>query len=254
MPTVKPITINSYFSFINHTINTLSNVRDYVYGRSMRDVKLMLKEPGMKFEVIEHAFPRWNTRVGPFIDDVHKLEQAIAFLHSCRRVKLYFKQLIGTIDDDILFTFEKKNKKTITITTFYGRVNLVPSLEDFSALRKYNRKSGDSIPLEQPEEVLAAQSFVIQKEMMYFEGIQQKYLMEKFETHSGEIIYFTVLEGSESGNIVEVNPYIVNPKIAINGRCLGALKDMGYGFFVEQYLESIRSYKQVANSFVTRGA
>jgi hypothetical protein len=196
-------------------------------------------EPTLKFQIVNHAFPRWNTRVGPVINDISRLAETISVAHAQRRVKLYYKQCIGVIDDDILFTFETKGKKdTIIITTFYGRVSFVPYLADFEMFRKYNKKSNDTVRLEQPIEELNKQSLVIQKEIMHFQGDYQKYVLEKFESREGEMIYITVTEGPHVGTIVEINPNDVNADIVINKRCLGALKEIGYEFYVEQYIEA----------------
>lgn len=238
----KPIEIIKQLNVAKYTSSNIEDIRDFINTREYYQVQQFSQEPQMKFEIIDHALDRWNTRVGPSTDDIESLSETIAFLHSFRRVKLYPKNSIGIIDDEIIFTFEKKGKTTL-ITTFYGRVSLVPYLVDFEVLRRYNRKSGDSIRLEQPPDVLKHQSLVVHKKIMLFRGEHNKYMMEVFDAEGQDVIYITTMTGPASGKTIEIRNDFIDKSQKINISSLSALREAGYGDYVSNYIASKKNQR-----------
>ncbi|MNK38837.1 hypothetical protein D3C87_574350 [compost metagenome] len=252
------ISIEKRLGLSNFSSNTIEQIRDYVLNREADSIRLLERfnnAPLFEFALDPHALERWNTRVGPIFEDIEQLERTISFLHGFRRIKLYDKKNLGSIDDDILFTFKREDGKVV-ITTFYGRISLVNYLSNFDVLRKYNLKNNDGIKLEQPVEVLNEQLMIIHKEIMVFNGSHNRYLLEIFDNEGQDMIYLTVLRGYNANKTIEINPNEVNLSTRLSKSCLAILADIGYSEFVDNYQNELRNirrvdiFKQSENAFV----
>lgn len=241
------ISIEKRLGLSNYSSNTLDQIREYALGRDSYSFYMLERfneTHEVDIVVDEHAFERWNTRVGPIFQDIETLTQTISFLHSFRRIKLYNKKNVGSIDDDILFTFKNEGGK-IVITTFYGRISLVSYLADFDVLRKYNLKNNDSIKLEQTVDVLNKQTLIIHKEIMTFSGSHNKYLLEIFDNNGKDMIYLTVLRGYNVNKTIEINPNVVNLGLRLSKSCMSILTKIGYSDYVNSYQDELRKTRRV---------
>jgi hypothetical protein len=112
-----------------------------------------------KIEVSEHAYSRWNKRVGPVTEKV-VVEQVIDILLETFRVE-WGENGIGYLDDEIVFTFDYLDESTVVIKNFYGRISAMPALQDFEELREYNQTENEKVDLSLSDEELKKQRFPI---------------------------------------------------------------------------------------------
>ena len=116
------------------------------------------KLPKDIFDVVidPHACERWNTRVGPIttnniITNIFK----VAVFTKPYRIQVLEKGL-AILDEEYVFSFEFENA-ILTITTFFGRISLVPMLSNVDLLRRYNLQFNEQVKLNIDINVLAQQ-------------------------------------------------------------------------------------------------
>lgn len=90
--------------------------------------------------ISNHALERWNERIGPMIE--HKtLYYYFLQLHKQRRIQYYKgRTLLGVIDNEIVFVYEKKSWDKIVILTFAGRVSVKTKLRNLSNYNNFSKR------------------------------------------------------------------------------------------------------------------
>ncbi|MEH7747875.1 hypothetical protein V7659_23065, partial [Neobacillus drentensis] len=151
----------------------------YEEMNTYKDTKNILC-PSKPILIDHHALERWNERVGPIIS-LDSLQKSLEIIF--RNCSYRIGQLahgIGSIDNDIVFTYEHTDK-VFKITTFYGRKNLHPTLNQVKNLRRYNLYCNEYVNLALTKEELNRQSLpLIPKEMIHFQGRITSYILEKY--------------------------------------------------------------------------
>lgn len=194
-----------------------------------------------KVVISKHGGQRWNERVGPSVD-LTRLQEIleIILLHFPYRFRK-MAEGIGTIDEDIVFTYEFENKKTLIITTFYGRKSLVPSLNLVKQLRRYNQINKAYIELEIPKENLETQLLpLVPKELIQFKGRKSEYLLEKHQVTGFKQPFFVLFIDYTFRGIIDLE----NPSgLKLSNNVLVVLNRMGYHEFVFDYFKHFNPSK-----------
>lgn len=86
----------------------------------------------------------------------------------------------GIIDNEIVFTFEVENSSMI-VTTFYGRISILPALQSITNLHKLDDYPHQLLDLYLPEHVLRHQKLpILPMNSMMFSGSRFSYKLEEF--------------------------------------------------------------------------
>jgi hypothetical protein len=219
------------FTMLIEDINLLN-----VQSKTYKETKNLLC-PSTAILIDNHALERWNQRVGPMIslDSLQKSLDIIFRNCSYRIDKL--DQGIGSIDNEIIFTYEL-TKNVFRITTFYGRRNLHPSLNHVRNLRKYNLYNNEYVNLALSEEELNNQYFpLIPKEIINFQGRITTYILEKYILSNRKLPCFLCYSKDNKRNtfysfVIDLE----NPeKLPIPNNVLYILNRLGYGDFILKY-------------------
>lgn len=93
--------------------------------------------------ISNHAFRRWNTRVGPVLDDINILVDNLnKLIKETDRFEIAdVERDCIYIDDDIVAVCSIKKKK-LCIDSFLGRISMRPSLGNFEALSNFMLREG----------------------------------------------------------------------------------------------------------------
>lgn len=138
----------------------------------------------------EHPLIRWNTRVGPFIDQntlsgmfttiFNEQRYRIQKIKNTKSIHEGVSVGVAILDNDIVFTYSLVNEE-LTITTFLGRISLNPGLTNFHSLMDYLQKSKDKLDLTISSEELAKQFLPIHPRMfIQFKGSTTEYILEEY--------------------------------------------------------------------------
>ncbi|MBU9714051.1 hypothetical protein [Evansella tamaricis] len=211
-----------------HKIKVMLTTREY---RPFDKVK--------QIQIGEHAFLRWQERVGPriSIQNLSKLLQELLLLpYHIQRIT----DDTGIIDDDILFTFIMIDPETIYITTFYGRRSLNPGLFNIKDLRQYNQTQNEYVKLKTDEKTIKKQNLPpVPKQFLHFGGRKTKYTLEIFrdKRHTKEY-YFAVLVtyhlDQVDGKVIDLQN---KGEHALTKSVLQALYRLGFDDFVFHHLK-----------------
>ncbi|MEH7502788.1 hypothetical protein V7152_12370 [Neobacillus drentensis] len=193
--------------------------------------------PSTPILIDNHALERWNERVGPIIglDSLQKSLEIIFRNCSYRIDKL--DQGIGSIDNNIIFTYEITDN-VFRITTFYGRKNLHPTLNHVRNLRKYNLYYNEYVNLALSEEELNKQYFpLIPKEIINFQGRITSYILEKYILSDRKLPCFLCYSKDNKRN--DFYSFVIDleypEKMPIPKNVLYILNRLGYGDFILKY-------------------
>ncbi|PQP80261.1 hypothetical protein C0Q44_28000 [Paenibacillus sp. PCH8] len=172
-----------------------------------------------KFEISDHGIMRWKERVGPTYD-IHYLNSLYSYIFETGRVTINdeFEELVGVIDDDIIFFYKPYDEETHVVTTFLGRISNNYVLKNLDYLIKYVRHTGDKLNLTLSHSV---PFFAIPSEVCIMSYSNHELAFEKFNTENGFLYYLRYcVEGIEVFNgILESNfKSQTNPPKAIISR------------------------------------
>lgn len=148
-----------------HTVEQLRKLKDNFNGqnflRKKHSIPKYIKKKYKKAEIViyQHALERWNERVGPSTKN-ETLSALFKQLIRLNRVS-FSGDDYGYIDNDILFVYEWTGPKEISIITFYGRISVNISLQNFSILRRYNKYHEEQLNLTLSKDELQAQNLPI---------------------------------------------------------------------------------------------
>ena len=187
----------------------------------------------------DHAYQRWNERIGPPIDYtelLHLLNQII--LINSRITIISDKR--GLIDSDILFIYQQK-ENTIHITTFFGRLSLHPALRNIRDLKAYQLLENERIILEHSIQLLAQQQLpIIPIDYIEFDGRTISYVIQKYRVTSNNVEK-TLLFVTEKTRFGNIRILIIDPltffDTLLNHSVLYVLFMMGYREFVMEHLQ-----------------
>jgi hypothetical protein len=215
-------------------IKDINMLKEQIYN--YKDTKTILC-PSTPILIDNHALERWNERVGPTIslDSLQKSLEIIFRNCSYRINKL--DQGIGSIDNDIIFTYES-TENVFRITTFYGRKTLHPTLNHVRNLRKYNLYYNEYVNLALSEEEINNQYFpLIPKEIINFQGRITTYILEKYIISDRKLPCFLCYNKDNKRN--DFFSFVIdleNPqKLPIPNNVLYILNKLGYGEFILNY-------------------
>ncbi|WML46737.1 hypothetical protein RCG23_13910 [Neobacillus sp. PS3-34] len=187
-------------------------------------------------KISEHAFERWNQRVGPFFTRVEKLERLVFALLSLPLRIEWLSPSLGIIDSDILFIYEAR-EETLLIKTFYGRCSFHPSLYQFPVLKKYNLHELEKINLSLPPNILEQQvAPVLPLEVILFNGRTMDYCIETYLVEEQRSCMY--LKMIKKGKITEITEIDLNhpEQHLLNRSVLYVLNRLGYQEFVKAHL------------------
>lgn len=215
-------------------IKDIHMLNDHIY--TFKETKGFLR-PSIPIIIDNHAFERWNERVGPTISlDSLQKSLEIIFRHCPYRIDR-LDQGIGSIDKDIIFTYETSDNE-FKITTFYGRKHIHPTLNHVRNLRKYNLYYNEYVNLALSTDELTKQYFpLIPKEMIHFQGRITSYILEKYILADRKLPCFLCYSKDNKRN--DYYSFVIdleNPeKIPIPNNVLYMLNRLGYGDFILKY-------------------
>ncbi|MFB5195944.1 hypothetical protein ACE198_13600 [Neobacillus sp. KR4-4] len=208
----------------------------YEQMNNYKDTKNILC-PSKPILIDNHGLKRWNERVGPIIclDSLQKSLEII-FRNCSYRID-QLAHGIGSIDNDIVFTYEN-TEKLFRITTFYGRKNLHPSLNQVQNLRRYNLYSNEYVNLALTTEEICRQNLpLIPKEMIHFQGRITSYILEKYLISNRKLPCFLCYSKDNKSN--DYYSFVIdleNPEeMMIPNNVLYLLNKLGYSDFILKY-------------------
>jgi hypothetical protein len=213
--------------------------------------------------ITEHAFLRWNERVGPQYSEAKELEILLNSILSLPFRITWLNPTVGIIDSDIIFISEIINNIVI-IKTFYGRKSLNPSLNQFETLRNYNSYEDEKVNLSLPPEILNKQlPPPIPIEIIRFSGRTIEYCLEHYITDENRPFFY--LKHIKDSRLQETNAVnITEPKQPLlNRSALYILYLLGYRDFVLDHLthhkpdaveESYQKFEEKRKARLVEGA
>ncbi|MFP3728097.1 hypothetical protein U8V72_23245 [Priestia filamentosa] len=108
----------------------------------------------------------------------------------------------GYIDNEILFIYEWTSNREISIITFYGRISTNICLQNFCALRKYNKHKVEQLNLDLGLEELDKQAFpIIPHKVIRFFINSKKYELSLYKIEDNN--YGIFVEQGEGVNKVQ---------------------------------------------------
>lgn len=167
------------------------------YDQTHYDFTQRLKKRTTGIEVNDHGWERWNERIGPnaSLEEINKRIQTI--YREPERV-IFLSHEFGMIDNDIVFTYTQ-NKKTLVITTFYGRISLQPALADIDYLKYFNERYQEKLGLLEDENVLAQQLMPpVPKVDMSYRGRWTEYKIEEYALDNDEKVVVIINLGGKA--------------------------------------------------------
>jgi len=193
----------NYSPAMNGILQLKNNMQGRNFLRKRHCVPKYVKKKLKNANIViyEHALTRWNRRVGPYAT-TEELSLMIQQLIRLNRV-CFSGEDYGYIDNDILFIYEWTGNKELSIITFYGRISMNICLQNFYALRKYNKHKVDQLRLDLCREELEKQVFpIIPRRAVRLFINSKKYELSIYETQESECGIF--IEQGEGVNNVQV--------------------------------------------------
>jgi hypothetical protein len=232
----KPIIKNGYSFLGQHTIYSMELIKKSLFKKNQY---APLPHTYTSITVSNHAFERWNERIGPpvgYQDLTNLLNQLI---HLTGRISIISDRR-GLIDSEILFIYQQKGN-CIHITTFYGRLSLQPALRNIRNLKAYQLMQKERIILKLNDQILAQQQLpIVPIEYIEFEGRTISYSLQKYRVlhnNSEKILIFL----SETTKLGEYRVIVIDPvnffDHLLNHSVLYVLFKMGYREFVLEHLQ-----------------
>ncbi|MFY0521090.1 hypothetical protein ACOMCU_25180 [Lysinibacillus sp. UGB7] len=236
----KNLKINKAISYLNIPKYDRSTLFKEYPLPSYTDLKL---PTGIIDVVIDspHAFERWNLRVGPIttegiITNIFRM----AILTQPNRIRVLEKEL-AILDDEFVFSFRFENS-IFTITTFYGRISLLPMLSNVDVLRKYNLHFNEQINLNVDINTLNRQKLPLTPtSVIEFEDEEKKHhLLFYFRCNEERnVIYHSVreryLEAASEWNTQIID--LSHPsRFILSDTQLHLLGLLGHNLFIIQYM------------------
>jgi hypothetical protein len=229
----KPKVTEAY-CLLNKNINKQYSLTDLI-SKQPTGLKQNLRM-GKSVHITDHAFMRWNERVGPQYSDVMELENTLNSLIKLPFRITWLNPSVGIIDSEIMFISEVVDN-TIIIKTFYGRRSLNPSLNQFESLRNYNYYEDDKVDLSFSPDTLNKQSPPpIPIEIIRFSGRTIDYCLEHYINEEDQTIFY--LKHIKDNRLQETNGInITEPKQPLlNRSALYILYMLGYRDFITGHL------------------
>ncbi len=186
--------------------NSILKLRDNMQGKNFlrkkhcipRYVKKKLKRA--EIVIYSHALSRWNKRVGPSAT-AQELSTMMKQLIRLNRIS-FIGDDYGYIDNEILFIYEWTSNREISIITFYGRISTNICLQNFCALRKYNKHKVEQLNLDLGLEELDKQAFpIIPHKVIRFFINSKKYELSLYKIEDNN--YGIFVEQGEGVNKVQ---------------------------------------------------
>jgi hypothetical protein len=184
--TIKRLLKNKHIKAINKAVgflssNYINNEEDLLaYQKKLQNIRGSFFDDFESIIIDDHCLERWNERVGPkaSFSTLQKVLNRIFMSHSYRVRKI--DRGVGTIDGDIVFTYEDRDRDLV-ITTFYGRRSLRPVLNQMISLRIYNLVHKEYVELSLAEDEVRNQQLPpLPREVIEFTGRTTNYCVEKY--------------------------------------------------------------------------
>jgi hypothetical protein len=217
-------------------IKDINALTDHV--NSLRGTKDTFS-PSNSVLINHHTLDRWNERVGPIVS-LDSLQKSLEIIFkNCPYRISKLDQGIASIDNDIIFTYDS-DESEFSISTFYGRKTLQPTLNHVKTLRKYNLHNNEYVNLTLSNEELNEQILpFIPKEIIYFEGHLTSYILEKYIVSDRILPCFHCYkkEFKKSGFLSILIDLEKPEQEQIPNNVLYMLYRLGYGEFVIDYFK-----------------
>lgn len=199
------------------------------------------KLPIHEIDVSEHAWKRWNERVGPSIGQEQLKKMLCTLIIELNRIE-FINHQFALIDDEIVIIYEKdKKSNSISIVTFYGRISVLPFLMNIEALRKFNLKNDELINLKVSSKILIEQNPPqIPKQIVRFKERRNFFQIEHYiDEANQDILYMFKIDSTGKCNIQEIDIHI--PNQILNKKVVKMLKMMGFVEFVNEHKKFIQT-------------
>ncbi len=162
-----------------HSFKTLLGLRIKGYQNRHRNYFSLYKKNIRTLYITKHAAYRWNIRIGPNMSLV-SLQSFMNTLWCEPERMVIVGRNTAIIDNEIVFTFKVENDSMI-VTTFYGRISILPALQSITNLHKLNDYPHQLLDLYLPEHVLRHQMLpILPMNSMMFSGSRFSYKLEEF--------------------------------------------------------------------------
>jgi hypothetical protein len=146
---------NNDFVFGQDGLKKLVNLRLKGYSQRHRYYHSYCKKRVTGIHLTHHAFFRWNERIGPIMTLEGLNLMFTSLWEEPDRLILVDKE-IGTLDQDIVFTYEM-DQEQLVITTFYGRMTHYPALQSMTIGQRIKLPQNDMLDLKIPNKLLLEQ-------------------------------------------------------------------------------------------------
>ncbi|MBH0164083.1 hypothetical protein IHV12_04105 [Fictibacillus sp. 7GRE50] len=146
---------NNDFTYGQEMLKKLVNLRLKGYSQRHRYYHSFCKKKVGGIYLTHHAFYRWNERIGPIMT-LQALNLMFASLWEEPDRLILVDQEIGTLDQDIVFTYEL-DRGQLVITTFYGRMSLYPALQGMTNGQRLKLPQNDMLDLKISKQLLQNQ-------------------------------------------------------------------------------------------------
>lgn len=156
--------------------------------------------------ISNHALERWNERIGPMIE--HKtLIYTFLRLHKQGRIQYYKGEtLLGVIDNEIVFVYEKNSLNEIAILTFIGRISVKPKLRNLNNFKKFSlREDTLDLTLEVDSQIFLEQILPILPFAYSYENVGGSNLY--IECY-GKEKPFIFLRSKNANQLIDVTQYL----------------------------------------------
>jgi hypothetical protein len=146
---------NNDFIYGQDVLKKLVNLRLKGYSQRHRYYHSHCKKKVEGIFLSHHAYYRWNERIGPIMT-LQALNLMFSSLWEEPDRLILVDQEIGTLDQDIVFTYEI-DRGQLVITTFYGRMTLYPALQSMTIGQRLRLPQNDMLDLKIPNQLLQEQ-------------------------------------------------------------------------------------------------
>lgn len=205
--------------------------------------------------VNSHALVRWNSRVGPKTDTSHLVTIIkSALLTNSERIELLGREL-AILDNEIAFAYSIE-EGVFTVTTFFGRISIVPSLANAETLRKYNQRYNEQINLELTDELLEMQVFpqAPASTLQFTDSLNiHELFYYKCESNKSYYVLLTRSKEESTWSKTLIDLQHVN-RIEVNDMLLYVLGLLGHGDFIIRYIRYFTPsrYQQLLETYSNR--
>ncbi|MEB2280195.1 hypothetical protein LAV73_09330 [Lysinibacillus xylanilyticus] len=236
---IEKLNIKKALSFLNIPEYTkFELLKEYLEPKYF-DSKL----PKGIFDVViaPHACERWNTRVGPIttnnvITNIFK----VAVFTKPNRIQVLEKGL-AILDEEYVFSFEFANA-ILTITTFYGRISLVPMLSNVDILRRYNLQFNEQVKLNIDINVLAQQELpYTPTSVIEFEDKENRtHLLFYFRSKvKNKDFYYHLMPEERDGWDIKIIDLANAHRFILSDIQLHLMGLLGHNFFLLKYMSHL---------------